>query len=880
LDSFTLNKIEFDAVRGVLAGFCASSLGREMAMRIGPSRTPQVINHWLTQVTQMVYALRDVGLPPLAGLADIAPQVQRTTPGQGASGEDFAAIAAALEALHNVRGYIQRLGENFETLHELAAGLADFAGEIAAIKAVVDPDGTVSDRASERLASLRRQIAETTERIRDVVYGYLRQGEVAKLLQNVAVTLVGDRYVLPVRVENRGRLPGVVHRASQTGATVYVEPEAVVELNNHLADLINDERREVHRLLSELALRVHPRTADITSSLRTAAHVDVLSAKAQYSYQFEMTCPTVTERGHLELTDARHPLLIERAHRQDRQSQAASPVVPINVRLGQDFDLLVITGSNTGGKTVALKTVALLAVMAQAGMHIPAARGATLPAFRDVFIDVGDEQSLQQSLSTFGAHIKRLRYILRRADKQCLVLLDELGSGTDPDEGGALGQAVLDELRSVGCLGMVTTHLSVLKAYAYNNERVDNASVEFDTETLSPTYHLRIGTPGESHAITVAQKLGLPRRLIGSARQYLSSQGVQFRRAIRATGQARQVAEEARAQAVQAQSHAQQQQEVYQAKLADLHRLQEEFNTFLARLPEMRAGDELFVPSLGKKASLVRLELHRQVALVDGGNMQVEVPLSELLPDLGQTAVREQISAIRQQILDQASAAQAATEQARRKQEEFQQSLNQQRERARQFDTWLSMIARVEVGDEVPIALKPGRGKLLSLDLPGLRAKVQTEKGEMEISLQDIFPQTGPFARYRQPPPTRQPRSDDQQRPPQRQPQRRPRRDQPPTAPQQHARPARHDRPAHTPRPAPAPEPEPDRPMPRRHADARQVQQALQTLLATQPGQSVYVVPFRKRATLIRLNEEKGLAVVQSGIFEMEIPLADIEPVR
>ncbi len=692
MDSFTLRRIEFDAVRRILSEFCSCSLGKALAVRIGASRSPETVRLWLDQVTQMVRAIRDVRLPPLGGVTDITSALERATPGGPAGGEDYARIASTLEGAANVRSYLYALPEELNHLRAQADEISDFSGEIKAIRSIVGPDGEVLDGASQRLTSIRNEIANTTQHVHDVIYGYLHQPDVAKLLQNVAVTLHGDRYVLPVKATNRGRLPGVVHRESNTGATVFVEPNASVELNNRLSDLREDERAEVRRLLNQLALRVHARSAQISAALHALGQIDLLSAKAQYAYQFDMTCPKVTERGELSFSQARHPLLIDQAWRQEKEGvppERRHAVVPIDVRLGSDFDLLVITGSNTGGKTVALKTVALLVMMAQSGMHIPVRRDATIPIFRDVFIDIGDEQSLQQSLSTFGAHIKRIRYILRKADKTSLVLLDELGAGTDPDEGGAIGQAVLDELLRTGCLGMVTTHLSVLKAYAFNHERVDNASVEFDTETLSPTYHLRIGTPGESHAITVAKKLGLPRRITEAARSHLNKQGKQFRRAIRATGAARQVAEEARQQAQVEQLEAESLQEVYQSKLADLHSLQQEFETWLANLPELKAGDEIFVPSLNKTGRLVRLELHKQLAIVDAGSLEVEVPLRELVPDLGQAAVREQIAALRNQILDQAAATEAARAEAARIHNEYKRSLEQQTPRAKQFAQWI-----------------------------------------------------------------------------------------------------------------------------------------------------------------------------------------------
>ncbi len=852
MDTFTLRKVEFNEVRRILGGFCSCSLGKAMAARMNPSRNPETIRHWLQQVSQMVQAVRDVSLPPFGGVVDIGEQLTRARPSGGAGGEDFAAIASALEAAGNLKAWLDALPEHLDDLHALAERIGRFDSEVKSIRSVVDADGTIRDDASDRLARIRLEIQATTRKIHDVIYGYLQNADVAKLLQTSSVTLHGDRYVLPVKAENRGRLPGVVHRSSNTGATVFVEPNASVELNNHLADLCTDERREIERLLNVLAIRIQARTQEMAETMGAVGQVDLIAAKAQYAYQFDFTCPEVTERGPLQFAAARHPLLLEQAHRQEREGVEPGrrhPVVPIDVRLGSDFDLLVVTGSNTGGKTVALKTVALLVLMAQSGMHVAARRGATMPVFRDVYIDVGDEQSLQQSLSTFGAHIKRIRHILRKADRTSLVLLDELGAGTDPDEGGAIGQAILDELLEAGCLGMVTTHLSVLKAYAFNHERVDNASVEFDTKTMSPTYHLRIGTPGESHAIAVARELGLSRRVVAAARRHMSGQSKQFRRAIRATGQVRQVAEEARAEAVEAKLAAKTQEETYEAKLADLHRLQGEFETWLASLGDLRPGDEVAVPSLGKMGRLVRLELHRQIAVVDADNVQVEVPLKELMPDLGQAAVREQIAALRQQILDQARQTQEIRAEADHTRQEYHRSLEQQKQRARQFDTWLGAIARLKVGDEVPIARRPGRGKVVKVDLPGLRATVETRNGEMTVSIQDLFPQTGPFAA----------------RPARKAAQRGDRAEQ------------RRPRAAGRREKAPA---DKDRPMDRGRVTGRAARAKRDAILALEPGEKVYVVPFHKRATLIRFNAEKDVATVQSGIFEMEIPLADLEPLR
>ncbi|MCP4379686.1 MAG: DNA strand exchange inhibitor protein, partial [bacterium] len=462
MDSFTLEKIEFDGIRGLLANFCATSLGKSLACDIAPSGNEETVKKWLEQTSQMVRAIRDHGRLPFAGVCDITGAVARAVPGGGGSGEDYAMIASALTSAACLKEHLQSLPDELAELAELAAGIDNFQREVNAIECVVAPDGSIRDNASEKLKKIRREIEVTSHRIHDVMQDYVRRPEVAKFLQNTNVAVHGDRYVLAVKAENRGRVKGVVHRASNTGATVFVEPNASVELNNQLAGLSDDERKEIQRLLSELAFLIVARADCIGATMDTVTQVDVVSARAQYSLKYNMICPDISADGSLEINQARHPLLVDQAPCDSSSASAArqlEAVVPIDIRLGSDFDLLVITGSNTGGKTVTLKTTALMVVMTQCGMHIPARRGATIPVMDDVLIDIGDEQSLEQSLSTFGAHIKRIRYIIETARKGTLVLLDELGSGTDPDEGGAIGQAILDHLTGCGALTIATTHL-------------------------------------------------------------------------------------------------------------------------------------------------------------------------------------------------------------------------------------------------------------------------------------------------------------------------------------------------------------------------------------------------------------------------------------
>jgi DNA mismatch repair protein MutS2 len=845
VDSFTLDKIEFDQLRELLSGFCACSLGRSLALRITPSRNVETIARWQEQTAQMVDVLRDVGLPPFGGITDVRPALDRTKPGGGATGEEYAQIASTLEGSSRVREFLVALEDRFDALAELGGQLAPFDELVEAIRHVVGSDGHVLDTASRRLAEIRREMDRLDREIHEVAHSYVRNPEVARLLTNPNVTLHGDRYVLPVRADHRGRLPGVVHRASNTGATVFVEPNACVTLNNELADQRDHERREVNRLLTELGLRVSKQLDAIRDALRLLSQIDLLQAKAQYAYQNDMIRPELNESGQLLLPDARHPLLIAQARRQEKEGidpEKRHPVVPIDVRLGQDFDLLVITGSNTGGKTVALKTVALLVVMHQTGMHIPASRGAELPVFQDVLIDIGDEQSLQQSLSTFGGHLKRLKYILNKAGKSSLVLLDELGAGTDPDEGGAIGQAVLDELRRIGCVGMISTHLSVLKAYAFTHDRVDNASVEFDTRTLSPTYRLLIGQPGESHAITVARRMGLPRRVTGEAKQYLSRQGKQFSKAIRATAEVRKNAEDARAEAHQARVAAHSQREDYEEKLTDIKHLRQELLDWLAALPDLRPGDAIAVPSMRKTGSLVRLELHRQVAVVEVDGLTVEVPLGELMPALGQDAVRrDAVQRRRQREEDQQRAADARREAEGLKQE-FEKTLTQQRDRAKRFDRWLGAIGRMSPGDEVPIARKPGKAILTGIDPSGLKATVRTGEGEeITLSLQDLFPQTGPFSQA-----AREASGKGKRR----------------ATSKRSSDQGTSDEPIRRPRP-----------------DSKKVRKNVRKVLQVEPGEPVFVVPFNQRATLIRIDHEKDQAIVQAGAFEMQVALADLAPV-
>jgi DNA mismatch repair protein MutS2 len=430
--------------------------------------------------------------------------------------------------------------------------------------------------------------------------------------------------VLPLRSDQRGRLPGIVHRTSDGGATLFVEPAESVSLNNQITEWKADEEHEVSRLLWELTHQIRKNTDSIVSSLNAAAVLDLISAKARYAEDEECHPAAISEDRQLHLLQARHPLLIETCR------ENGEAVVPIDVRLADDFDILVITGPNTGGKTVVLQTVGLLAIMHQAGMPIPAAPDSRIPIFKDIMVDIGDEQSIAQSLSTFSAHLRRIKEVIGRASPETLVLLDELGAGTDPDEGAALSQSILEELRIRAAPTVITTHLGALKGYAYQNPRVDNAAVEFDVETLRPTYHLQIGEPGASNALAIASRLGIPAELVERARGYQDHRLQELSEAIERTAERRREAEAARDDALQKARIMEARDSELQAELADLKAAQEEFSDWSRRISALRPGDEVFVKKFGKNGRVVRMSLHQQLAVVDLSEFQVEVPVGEL----------------------------------------------------------------------------------------------------------------------------------------------------------------------------------------------------------------------------------------------------------
>ncbi len=506
MDARSIELLEFPQVRARLAAATAFPPSRRLAEALEPSDEPVIVARGLDETDQARALLAERPSVGVGGAHDIGPWIDRAARGGRLEPEHFLAIADTLDATARLA---TALGEE---RRPLLRGLARQLHPLPALRSTLarsfDPTGELLDTASPALGGLRAAVRVAYDRLRRRL-DTLVASELGGALQEPIVTLRNGRYVVPVRAEARARVKGIVHDASGSGQTLFVEPLVVVELGNAWREAQAAVQEEEARILDELSALVGANATLLRESLDALARFDLWAAKAKLASEMDAVRAETTDRPELELLSARHPGLTGR-------------VVPIDVRLGGDFTALVVTGPNTGGKTVTLRTIGLLALMHQAGLHVPAAPGSRLPIFRDVFADIGDEQSIAQSLSTFSGHLSRIIRIVEAAGPGTLVLLDELGAGTDPTEGSALAQALLDHFIRVRALVAATTHYAELKVYAHDTPEARNASVEFDLDTLSPTYRLSIGLPGGSQAFAIAERLGLPEAIVADARSRLT----------------------------------------------------------------------------------------------------------------------------------------------------------------------------------------------------------------------------------------------------------------------------------------------------------------------------------------------------------------------
>ncbi|MSU80553.1 MAG: DNA strand exchange inhibitor protein [Gemmataceae bacterium] len=650
MDAHTLELLEFHKIRELVAGYVYCSLGKEIALIAEPSVNAESIRAELELVSEMVDVLGNGQSPPFAGLKDVRMLARRAAIGAMLSTEQLLDIAGALTCTGHMYRWRMRLHDRHQRLIALLQPIEDLGQVAKSIAGRIDSRGHILDSASPELAQVRQKIIETDEKVQNRIKHLLRDPEIRKILRYPNATIDGDRYVLPVSVNFRHKLAGVVHRTSSTGETIYIEPAEIAYLGAERVILKGLEDREEKKILRALTAEVGRVARPLGIGIETIAKLDYVTAKAKYARDFNLVCPGMNTDGQLWLREAKHPLLMKLFRDEPWESGVRSQesgirnqesgdepgevrsVVPIDVRLGQPFNMLVITGPNTGGKTVTLKTVGLLSLMAQAGMHIPAGQGSNLPVFNHVLADIGDEQSLEQSLSTFSAHISRIAFILKTADAKSLVLLDEVGAGTDPVEGAALGRAILDELDILSCRAMVTTHLGDLKTYAFHNERAENAAVEFNIETLRPTYRLHIGQFGMSNALKIARRLNLPHELLKRAYEYLDK-GQRHAPEMQQLQKQREEAEKARNEALEAQHDAHKQRDEYVARVAEIERMQREAEAILQWRSSLTPGAIVWVPKYDKHGKIVRNDTKRSSAIVSLGIGQWEVAFAEIFPE-------------------------------------------------------------------------------------------------------------------------------------------------------------------------------------------------------------------------------------------------------
>ncbi|HKX16922.1 MAG TPA: endonuclease MutS2, partial [bacterium] len=520
-----LRVLGFPSVLERLAALCVSPIGREQVVALEPSPWLDEAERRQRLTTEARRLADAAGGLPVRGIRDVRPPVHHASIGGVLAATELLEIRDTLAVGRALKGFLIAHAADAPGLGNQAEGITVFADLEGEIGAAVAEDGTITDQASPELAKIRRERRTAEARLREHLDQTLRTPALQRMLRDPLVTIRGDRFVVPVRSEFRDQFPGVLHDQSASGVTVFMEPLAIVPFGNRVRELAAEEEIEIARILAALSQAVGGAAEPIGDTLQVLGGLDLTAASAELSRRMDAAPPRLNSAGHVDLRAARHPLL-------------AGSVVPIDVRLGRDFHTLVITGPNTGGKTVTLRTLGLLTLMAQAGLHVPAAPESEMATFAGVFADIGDEQSIEQNLSTFSSHLTAIVEILHALGAlppergAALVLLDEVGAGTDPVEGTALARALIETLHARGVCTAVTTHYSELKALAFTHAGIENASVEFDEDTLRPTYRLLIGTPGRSNALAIASRLGLDPAVVARARGYLSQEQQDLSRVI------------------------------------------------------------------------------------------------------------------------------------------------------------------------------------------------------------------------------------------------------------------------------------------------------------------------------------------------------------
>ncbi|GAA0857277.1 endonuclease MutS2 [Clostridium nitritogenes] len=517
----TFRVLEFQKVKDEIKKFSKTNGGKKLIDKLTPLETKYEMEMALKETKEALDILVAKGAPPFEGLHDVNEGIERAGKGGVLSCEQLLNIGSMLRCSRRFKKYMEREEEEiaYPIIEDLAYILEPLKGLEEEIERSIISEEEVSDRASSTLRSIRRSLKEKNSSVREKINSIVRS--YSKYLQENLYTMRGDRYVLPVKVEYKGQVPGIVHDQSSTGATLFIEPMGLVNLNNEIKELMLKEKAEVERILAELSKKVSSNVDVCRSNNKILTELDFIFSKGAYASHIDGTYPSVSDDGRFDIISARHPLI-------DRKS-----VISSDIYLKEGYNCIMITGPNTGGKTVTLKTVGIIHLMGMCGLLIPANDGSTIAFYNEIFADIGDEQSIEQSLSTFSSHMTNIVGIMEEATANSLVLFDELGAGTDPTEGAALAASIIDTLKDRGTKIVLTTHYSELKGYALRTEDVENASVEFDVETLRPTYRLLIGVPGKSNAFEISRRLGLKDEIIKGAKEFINEDNLKFEDLIR-----------------------------------------------------------------------------------------------------------------------------------------------------------------------------------------------------------------------------------------------------------------------------------------------------------------------------------------------------------
>lgn len=513
METKTLKTLEYNKILDLLSGFARNDETKKRIEALVPSNDMRVVEQTLFETDSAVTLILKYGTPEILWICDITESVKRLEIGGSLSMGELLNIARILK---NARILKALKPEQTGTLSGYIEELFFHKAIETRITEAIISEEEMADTASTELYNIRRKLRNASNKVKSSLNSMIHSEHYKKFLQDAIVTMRNNRYVVPVKAECKGEIKGITHDMSASGSTVFIEPESVVNANNELHELEVKEKAEIEKILAEISQEVAEVSEELTLDFDTLIHLDFVFAKAKFALDIKGVCPELNKDGYLFIKQGRHPLI-------DRNK-----IVPTTVYLGKDFDSLIVTGPNTGGKTVVLKTIGLFSLMTQAGLYIPAADGSAMPVYTDIFADIGDEQSIEQSLSTFSSHMKNIVHIVENVKKNSLVLFDELGAGTDPIEGAALATAILESIRLAGAKTVATTHYSELKLYALSREGVENASCEFDVNTLSPTYRLLIGVPGKSNAFAISEKLGLPKEIIQRSKDMLSEENIQF----------------------------------------------------------------------------------------------------------------------------------------------------------------------------------------------------------------------------------------------------------------------------------------------------------------------------------------------------------------